>query len=197
MRGGTSFSGGSAGGSAGSSSAGGSGWDGEGDVVGGTGGAAGEPSGSTSSTGDGEGDGEEVRSVDGEGVEATSLTLAVEEDGEVAGNGAGRHWEKGDNCSLSSESLSRSSSASHLRLAAFRVRLAGGEAIVAGEGTSGGVGSDWDDAVGRGAPWTGGGSELAAAVAGARLRQRRRRRTLAGTQVSEAGAHRRQEIKTS
>jgi hypothetical protein len=48
--------------------------------------------------------------------------------------------------------LSRSSSASHQRLAAFRVRLAGGEAIVAGEGASGGVGDDWDDAVWRGAP---------------------------------------------
>jgi hypothetical protein len=67
----------------------------------------------------------------------------------------------GDNCSssLSSESLSRSSSASHRRLAAFRVRLAGGEAIVAGEGASGGVGDDWDDAVWRGALRTGGGSE--------------------------------------
>ncbi len=108
-----------------------------------------------------------MRLVDGEGVEAISLTLAFEEDGEVSGNGAGRHREMGNNCSSSSESLSSSSSASHLRLAAFRVRLASGEAIVAGEGTPGGAGDDWGDAVGRGAPWIGGGSELAAAVAGA------------------------------
>jgi hypothetical protein len=127
-------------------------WNGKSGVVGGAGGAARETSGSTSSTGDGEGVGEEVRSVDGEGVKAASLSIAVEEAGKVAGNGAGRHWEMGDNCSSSSESLSRSSSALHLRLAAFRVRLAGGEAIVAGEGTSGGVGDDWDDAVVRGAP---------------------------------------------
>ena len=53
----------------------------------------------------------------------------------------------GDRANSSSRSFSRNSSASHLRLAAFRVRLAGGEAIVAGEGTSGGVGDDWDDAV--------------------------------------------------
>jgi hypothetical protein len=71
----------------------------------------------------------------------------------------------GDNCTSSSGSLSCSSSASHLCLAAFRVRLAGGKPIVAGEVTSGGVDDDWDGAVGRGAPWTGGGSELAVAVA--------------------------------
>ncbi len=93
-------------------------------------------------------------SIAGEGIEAFPLLIAVEGDGEVAGNGAWRHWEMGDNCSSSSssESLSRSSSASHRRLAAFQVCLAGGEAIVAGEGTSGGVGDDWDDAVWRGAP---------------------------------------------
>jgi hypothetical protein len=93
-------------------------------------------------------------SIVGEGIEALPLSNAVEEDGEVAGNGAGRQWEMGDNCSSSSssESLLRSSSASHRRLAAFRVRLAGGEVIVAGEGTSGGVVDDWDDAVWRGAP---------------------------------------------
>jgi hypothetical protein len=142
--GGTSFSGGLAGGS---------GWSGEGVVVGGAGGAAGEPSGSTGSTGcNGEGVGEKEVSIVREGIEA--LSIAVEGDGEVAGNGAGRQWEMGDNCSSSSssESLSRSSSALHRRLAAFRVRLAGGEAIVAGEGTSGRVGDDWDDAVWRGAP---------------------------------------------
>jgi hypothetical protein len=90
--------------------------------------------------------------VDGEGVVAVAVAVAVGEAGDVAGNGAERHWEMGENCSLSSASLSRSSSASHLRPAAFRVRLAGGETIVAGEGTSGGVGKDWDGAVGRGAP---------------------------------------------
>jgi hypothetical protein len=45
----------------------------------------------------------------------------------------------GDNCSSLSTSLSCSSSALHLRLMAFCVSLAGGEVIVAGEGTSGGV----------------------------------------------------------
>ncbi len=106
-----------------------------------------------------------------EEVEALPLYVAVEGAGEVAGNGAGRQWEMGDNCSSpsSSGSLSRSSSASHRRRAAFRVRLAGGEAVVAGEGASGGVGDGWDVAVWRGAPRTGGGSELASAVAGARL----------------------------
>ncbi len=141
-RGGTFFSGGLAGGS---------GWSGEGVVVRGAGGEAGEPSGSTVSTGcNGEGVGEKQVSI----VEAFPLSIVVEGDGEVAGNGAGRQWEMGDKCSSSSpsESLSRSSSTSHRRLAAFRVRLAGGEAIVAGEETSGGVGDDWDDAVWRGAP---------------------------------------------
>ncbi len=107
--------------------AGGTGWSGEGVVVTGTGGETG----STVSTGcSGEVVGEkEVQVVD----------VVVEGEGEVAGNGAGRHWEMGDksSSSSSSESLSRSSSASHWRLAAFRVRLAGGEVIVAGEETSG------------------------------------------------------------
>jgi hypothetical protein len=141
-RGGTSFSG---------DLAGGSGWSGKGVVIRGAGGDAGEPSGSTVSTGcNGEDVGEKAVSI----VEAYPLPIVVEGDGEVAGNGAGRHWEMGDNCSTSSssESLSRSSSASHWRLAAFLVRLAGGEAIVAGEETSGGVGDGWDDAVCRGAP---------------------------------------------
>jgi hypothetical protein len=40
----------------------------------------------------------------------------------------------GDSISSSSKSVSRSSSASHLRLVAFWVHLAGGEAIYAGEG---------------------------------------------------------------
>ncbi len=81
-RGGTSFSRGLAGRS---------GWSGEGVVVGGAGGAAGEPSGSTGSTGcDGEGVGEKVMSIVGEGIEAFPLSIAVEGDGEVAGNGAGR-----------------------------------------------------------------------------------------------------------
>jgi hypothetical protein len=54
-------------------------------------------------------------------------------------------------CSSSSTLLSRSSSASHLCLAAFRVRLASSEAIVAGEGASGSVEVGGDGAVGRGA----------------------------------------------
>jgi hypothetical protein len=44
--------------------------------------------------------------------------------------------------SSSSESVSRRSSTLHLRLAAFRVRLAGSEAAVVGEGTSCGVEED-------------------------------------------------------
>jgi hypothetical protein len=162
--------------------AGGSGWGGEGAVAGGAGGAIGEPDGSTGSTGCnctgciGKGVGVEELSFVREEVEALPLYVAVEGAGEVAGNGAGRQWEMGDNCSSSSSSgsLSRSSSASHRRRAAFRVRLAGGEEVVAGEGASGGVGNGWDVAAWRGAPRTGGGSELASAVAGARLRRRRR-----------------------
>jgi hypothetical protein len=130
--------------------AGGSGWSGEDVVVRGAGGGAGEPSGSTVNTGcNGEDVGEKALSI----VDAFPLPIVVEGDGEVAGNGAGRPWDMGDNCSTSSssESLSRSSSASHRRLAAFLVRLAGGEAIVAGEVTSGGVGDGWVDAVCRGA----------------------------------------------
>ncbi len=112
--------------------AGGSGWSGEGVVVTG---ASGE-TGSTVSTGC---NGEVVGEKEVQVVEAFPLTIVVEGEGEVTGNGAGRHWEMGDksSSSSSSESLSRSSSALHRRLAAFRVRLAGGEAIVAGEETSG------------------------------------------------------------
>jgi hypothetical protein len=58
----------------------------------------------------------------------------------------------GDKSIPPSMSLSRSSSASHLRLAAFRVRLAGSEAIVAREGASGSVGEGGDGVVARGAP---------------------------------------------
>jgi hypothetical protein len=57
-------------------------------------------------------------------------------------------------------SLSRSSSTSHLRLAAFRVRLAGGEAVSAGEGDSCGVDVSEDGAVGWGIPGSGGGAGL-------------------------------------
>ncbi len=172
--------------------AGGSGWSGEGEVVKGAGGETG----STVSTGC---NSEVVGKKEVQVGEAFPLSIVVEGVGEVAGKGAGRHWEMGDksSSSSSSESLSRSSSASHRRLAAFRVRLAGGEAIVAGEETSGGVGDGWDDAVWRGAPCIDGGSVLAAAEAEARLRQRRQRRALAGAQMSGGGAHRRQEIRTS
>jgi hypothetical protein len=54
-----------------------------------------------------------------------------------AGSGDGaveKACEMGDRVSSSSRSISRNSSASHLHLAAFRVRLASGEAIAAGEG---------------------------------------------------------------
>jgi hypothetical protein len=130
--------------------AGGSGWSSEDVVVRGTGGGAGEPSGATVNTGcNGEDVGEKALSI----VDAFPLPIVVEGEGEVVGNGAGRSWDMGNNCSTSSssESLSRNSSASHRRLAAFLVRLAGGEAIVAGEVTSGGVGDGWVDAVCMGA----------------------------------------------
>jgi hypothetical protein len=89
-------------------------------------------------------------------------------------------------------SLSRSSSTSHLRLAAFRVRLAGGEAVSAGEGDSCGVDVSEDGAVGWGIPGSGGGARLVPAAAGARLR--RRRRTSEGALASEVGADRRQKM---
>jgi hypothetical protein len=122
-------------------------------VVRGAGGGAGEPSGSTVNTGcNGEDVGEKALSI----VEAFPLPIVVEGDGEVVGNGAGQPWDMGDNCSTSSssESLSRNSSASHQRLAAFLVCFAGGEVIVAGEVTSGGVGDGWVVAVRRGASGT-------------------------------------------
>jgi hypothetical protein len=87
--------------------------------------------------------------------------IGVGEAGETAGNGAGWAWEMGDKSIWSSASLSRSSSASHLRLAAFCVCLVGGKAIVDGEGSSDVVGEGGDGFVGRGAPWTGGGAGLA------------------------------------
>jgi hypothetical protein len=62
--------------------------------------------------------------------------------------GAWRHWGTGDSCRASSESHSRNNSTSHLRLAAFCVRLAGGEAGSVGEGTSRGVDGGGEDAVG-------------------------------------------------
>jgi hypothetical protein len=144
---GTFFSGGSAGWTS---------WNGEGGVVGGAGSGcgrpAGESTGSTGCTGIGDGVGEDVGSGGGESAGAESLSIAVGEAGDTGGNRAGWHSEMGDNCSLSSASLSRSGSASHLRLAAFHVRLASGEAIVAVEGTSGSVDIDGDGTVGRGAP---------------------------------------------
>ncbi len=91
----------------------------------------------------------------------------------------------GDRISSLSKSVSRSSSTSHLRLVAFRVRLAGGEATTAGEGGSceegGGAGSG------------GGGVGPVAAAVGARLRLHRRRHTAAVAWVSVGGALKRQE----
>jgi hypothetical protein len=57
----------------------------------------------------------------------------------------------GDSSSLSIESVSRNSSASHLHLAAFWICLDGGEAFNAGEGVSCNVEED-----GRGDPDSGG-----------------------------------------
>jgi hypothetical protein len=62
----------------------------------------------------------------------------------------------GDRANSSSRSFSRNSSASHMRLAAFRVRLAGGEAKAGGEGRSSGEG---------------GGAGSSGAVWGQRLRR--------------------------
>jgi hypothetical protein len=96
--------------------------------------------------------------------------------------------EIGDRVSTSSgaksEANSRSNSASHLRLAAFWVRLAGGEAMTSGEGGLSGEGG--------GAGTGGEGAGPAAAAMGARLRLRRRRHTAAV--VSMDGALKRQEI---
>jgi hypothetical protein len=140
---GTSFSGGSAGRTS---------WNGEGGVIGGAGSGcgrpAGESTGSTGCTGVSDGVGEDVGSGGGESAGEESLSIAVGVAGDTGGNGAGWHSEMGDNCSSSSALLSRCGSASHLRLAAFHVRLASGEAIVAGEGTSGSVDIDGDGTVG-------------------------------------------------
>jgi hypothetical protein len=88
----------------------------------------------------------------------------------------------GDKVSTSSEANSRSSSASHLRLAAFRVHLAGGEAMASGEG---GLSEE------GGCAGTGGeGAGPAVAAMGARLRLRRRHR--AAAVVSVDGALKRQ-----
>jgi hypothetical protein len=164
-------------------------------VVSGAGGGGGEPTGSTVNTGcNGEDVGEKALSF------VESFPIVMEGDEEVVGIGAGEPWDMGDSCRTSSSSessLSRNSSASHRRLAAFLVRLAGGEAIVAGEVASGGVGDGWVVAVRGGASGTAGCTVWAAAGAVARLRRRRRRRALAGAQVSGGGAHRRQEIRTS
>jgi hypothetical protein len=91
----------------------------------------------------------------------------------------------GDNCSSSFTSLSRSSSASPLRLVAFLVRLAGGKTIVAGERAFCGVDAGGDGTVGGGASRMGGASGLEAAAAGTCLCQRR---TSAGARASKGGA---------
>ncbi len=91
-------------------------------------------------------------------------------------------------------SLSHSSLTLHRRLAAFRVRLAGGMAASAGEGASRGVVVGGDGTVGWDGPLSDGGEGIFTAAAGARLRRRRRRRTLGGAQTSAGGAFRRQEM---
>ncbi len=95
--------------------------------------------------------------------------------------------------SSSSESDSRRSSTSHLHLAAFQVRLAGGEAAAVGEGTSCGIEDDFCTG-----PGTGCGCKGPSAVAvGVLLRRCRRRRPSAGAEVSGGGSLKRQEIRTS
>ncbi len=54
------------------------------------------------------------------------------DDGGESIRGAWRVRSTGASCSSSSESVSRSSSTSHRRLAAFRVRFAGGEVVSVG-----------------------------------------------------------------
>jgi hypothetical protein len=90
------------------------------------------------------------------------------ESGDAGSGGGVVEAVMGDRVRSSLGSVSRSSSASHLRLAAFRVCLAGGEAKAAGEGSS----SD----EGGGAGSSGGGMGPTAAEVGARLRLRRHRR---------------------
>ncbi len=82
---------------------------------------------------------EDVGSDGGENVGAESLSFGVVGAGETGKNGAVRAGEMGDRITSSPALLSRSSSTSHLRLAAFIVCLAGGEEIVAGDGSLGGV----------------------------------------------------------
>ncbi len=94
----------------------------------------------------------------------------------------------------SSVSLSRSSSTSHRRLAAFRVRLAGGVAASAGEGASRGVVVGGDGIVGWDGPLSDGGEGIFTDAAGARLRRRRRHRTSGGAQTSAGDTFRRQEM---
>jgi hypothetical protein len=94
----------------------------------------------------------------------------------------------------SSVLLSRSSSTSHRRLAAFRVRLAGGVVASAGEGASRGVVVGGDGTVGWDGPFSDCGEGIFTAAAGARLRQRRRRRTSGGVQTLAGGAFRQQEM---
>jgi hypothetical protein len=95
----------------------------------------------------------------------------------------------GDRTSSSSRLVSRSSSASHLRLEAFRVRLAGGQAKATGEG---GLSEE-----GGGAGSGGGGMEPTAAAVGARLYLRRRLRAAAVVWLSMDGALKRQEMDIS
>ncbi len=121
----------------------------------------------------------DVGSDGGENVGAESLSFGVVGAGGTGENGAVWAGEMGDRSNSSSALLSRSSSTSHLRLAAFLVCFAGGEAIVAGDGSLGGVevggdGVEWARAPCAG--WLADGPAAAAAT-GARLRRHRRRRT--------------------
>ncbi len=111
-------------------------------------------------------------------VGAESLSFDVVGAGGTGENGAVRAGEVGDRSNSSSALLSRSSSTSHLRLAAFLVRFAGGEAIVAGDGSLGGEEAGGDGVEWARAPCAGWLADgLAAAATGARLRRRQRHRT--------------------
>jgi hypothetical protein len=127
-----------------------------GGVVGGAGGGVGGPAGDSAGTINSAGVGnegcEDVGSDGGENVGAESLSIGVGGAGE---SGDLRAWEMGDRSISSSALLSRSSSTLHLRLAAFRVRFAGGKATVAGDGSSGGVEVRRGGVVRADAPWTG------------------------------------------
>jgi hypothetical protein len=116
-----------------------------------------------SSTGDGD-----EGSDGGVHVGAESLSFDVVRTGGTGENGAVRAGEMGDRSSSSSALLSRSSSASHLRLAAFLVRFAGGEATVAGDVSLGGEEADGDGVEWARAPCAGWLADgLAAAATGA------------------------------